>query len=84
MVMASPHMLSTFVHTCTTEVDIFVFSFVKFSAFATNAQGSKQEIGRAKPVHLGEALDHTSDKVTASIVGCLLQGFDVDPQYATG
>ena len=72
--MASPHIPPTFIHTCTT-VDISVFSSVKFLCpllikFAHKRQECKQRIGRAKFLHLDDALDHTSDKVTASIVNC--------------
>ena len=41
---------------------------------AHKRQESRQRIGRAKLLHLGKALDHISDKVTASIVDCLRQG----------
>ncbi len=51
--------------------------------FAHKIQESRQRAGRAKLLHLGEALRYTSDKVTASIVDCLLQGFDFGLQYAT-
>jgi hypothetical protein len=43
---------------------------------ARKRQESRQKIGRAKLLHLGKALDHTSDKVTASIVDCHLQDSD--------
>ena len=50
---------------------------------APERQESRQRVGRARLLHLGEDLDHSSDKVTASIVDCLLQGFDFGLRYAT-